>query len=77
MIKIGFIFISQNDPFKEKNFNKTVNKARNILTEKQVVKPTMMNKIYFKFMKRTIKNNPDYFVYENKTWKERGWLNKK
>jgi multimeric flavodoxin WrbA len=76
MIKIGFTFISKNDAFREKHFAKLIKKICNILTGKYIVKPTLMNKIYFHFMKNTIKNNPNYFIYENKIWQERGWFNK-
>ena len=74
MIKIGFIYISNNDQFKENTFKKLVKKTRNILEDKIKIKPTFKNKMYFEFMKKTIKENLDYFVYENKVWKERGWL---
>lgn len=74
MVKVGFAFVSKNDPFNEKNFSKQVQKSINILTGKYIVKPTMKNKIYFSYMKKTIKNNPDFFVYESKIWEERGWL---
>ena len=47
MVKIGFTFVSNNDPFKEKTFTKLVNKSKDILTGKIVLKPTIMNKIYF------------------------------
>jgi multimeric flavodoxin WrbA len=76
MVKIGFTFISKNDVFRNKDFNKLTKKIHNILSGKYIVKPTIANNIYFYFMKMTIKNNPDFFVYENKIWQERGWFNK-
>ena len=76
MIKVGFTFISKNDPFNEKNFVRLVEKSLKILNEKIKIKPTIKNKMYFSFMKKTIKDNPEYFVFENKIWNERGWFNK-
>ena len=76
MIKVGFTFISKNDPFNEKNFVRLVEKSLKILNEKIKIKPTIKNKMYFSFMKKTIKDNPGYFVFENKIWNERGWFNK-
>ena len=74
MIKVGFAFISKNDPFREKNFSKLVSKSINILTEQSTVKQTIKNKIYFLYMKKTIKENPNFFIFERKVWEERGWL---
>jgi len=76
MVKVGFTFISNNDPFKEKMFTKLVNKSKNILSGKTVIKPKIKNKIYFYFMKMTIESNQEYFIYEHKVWKERGWTKK-
>ena len=77
MIKVGFTFTSKNDPFKEKRFQILVEKSKKILTDEIILKPTIKNKIYFKFMKMTVENNPEYFVYENKVWKEKGWIKAK
>ena len=74
MIKIGFIYVSKNDPFKEKAFKKLVIKTKNILSGKYQIKPALKNKIFFEFMKKTVRDNSEYFVYENKVWKNRGWL---
>ena len=76
MIKVGFTFISKNDLFKEKNFNKLVKKSFRILNGEIRLKPTIKNKMYFTFMKKTIKDNPEYFVFENKIWNERSWFSK-
>jgi multimeric flavodoxin WrbA len=77
MIKVGFAFISKNDAFKEKEFAKLIKKSNDVLTGKYTIKPTLMNKLYFYSMKGIIKDNPEYFVYENKVWKERGWFDRK
>jgi hypothetical protein len=60
----------------ERKFTKLIKKSIKILTGELILKPTIMNKIHFYYMKMTIKNNPNYFIYENRVWKERGWINR-
>jgi hypothetical protein len=76
MIKIGFSFISKNDPFREKEFNSLISKTKGYLAGKIKVKPTIMNSLYFSSMKGIIQKNPKFFEYENKIWAERGWFQK-
>jgi multimeric flavodoxin WrbA len=76
MVKIGFSFISKNDPFREKEFNSLITKTKQYLTGGIKAKPSLMNNLYFSSMKGIIRKNPKFFEYENKIWADRGWFQK-
>lgn len=75
-IKIGSIVKLDNDKFNINNFNKLVIETNKILNGEKNIKPGLMNSLYFYSMKNIIKNNSNYFKYEEKIWKERDWFNK-
>ena len=74
-IKIGFIFKSANDPFKLKTYNNLISKTTSILSGDKI-RPAFINRIYFSFMKKLIKDNKDYFKSIMEIWSNRNWLDK-
>ena len=76
MTKIGFIFVSKNDPFKEKEFQKLVEKTEDVLSGRRKLRGSLLNRLYYSSMRRRIQDNPDFFKYENTVWNTRGWFHK-
>lgn len=74
-IKVGSILKSDNDKFNIKAYQRITSETNSILSGKKV-QPKLMNKIYFSFMKKVIKENPDYFIAETEIWKQRNWFKK-
>jgi multimeric flavodoxin WrbA len=74
MIKLGKAFNSNNDPFKQDAFDALVKKSAGALEHAQGVKPSLMNRLYVRSMRKIIKENPEFFPYESGVWAERGWF---
>jgi hypothetical protein len=73
MVKLGMCFVSRNDAFDDKRFERIVAKGRSALEEGRV-RPSMMKSLYFDSMKKIIKRNPSFFEHEHKVWEQRGWF---
>jgi multimeric flavodoxin WrbA len=75
MIKLGTVIKFNNEIFDERKSNRISEELVKMFTNKSKLKPTFKNSLYFWSMKKIIRDNKQYFEYEDKIWNTRGWYN--
>jgi multimeric flavodoxin WrbA len=73
MIKLGTLIKFNNEIFDEKKSDRISEELIKMLTNKSKLKPTFKNSLYFWSMKKIIRDNKQYFEYEDQIWNTRDW----
>jgi len=73
MIKVGTMIKFNNEVFDDKIYDKIAREIIKIFQNKNTLKPTFKNSLYFWSMKNIIRKNKPYFEYEDQVWESRGW----
>jgi multimeric flavodoxin WrbA len=73
MIKVGSLIKLNNEAFNHKKQERLVKEIVKVLNDRKNLKPSIKNSLYFWSMKKIIRENLEYFEYENKVWEQRGW----
>ena len=75
MIKLGTLIKFNNETFDEKKSDRISEEIIKMFNNKSKLKPTFKNTLYFWSMKKIIRDNKQYFEYEDQIWKARDWYN--
>jgi multimeric flavodoxin WrbA len=75
-LRIGSLLGVGTAPFGSKKNDRVLEEAAALLAGRKRPRSSLTNRLYFSFMKRTIRENPECFPFENRWWNEKGWFDR-